>query len=74
MGVKASCPITCLNVMYKLMTAIVTEVLYHQAIEADTIPEQQRALIRGKRDCLDALHIDQKITMEAKQQPFSRLG
>ena len=46
--------ITCLNVMYKLLTAIITEVLYKLALQAGVIPHEQRALVRGKGGCTDA--------------------
>jgi len=39
--------------MYKLLTAIITEVLYQHAIEIEAIPQEQWALLRGKRGCLD---------------------
>ena len=50
-------PTTCLNVMYKLLTAIVTEMLYNHAIAIGAIPQEQQALIRKKRGCTDALLI-----------------
>ena len=61
-------PITCLNVMYKLFTAIVTEILYEHATEVGAIPQEQRALARGKRGCLDALHIDGMAARIAKRE------
>ena len=42
-------PITCLNVMNKLMTAIVADVLYHKETAVGAIPTEQRALIKGIR-------------------------
>ena len=44
--------------MYKFLTAIVTELLYGHAVEVRAIPQEQRALVRGNRKCLDALQID----------------
>jgi len=41
-------PITCLNVMYKLFTAIVREILFEHATEVGAIPQEQRALVKGK--------------------------
>jgi len=58
-------PITCLNVMYKLLTASMTEILYKHAKEVGAIPYEQRALVRKKRGCLDALHIDAMIAQKS---------
>jgi len=54
--------------MYKLLTAIVTEMLYNHAIAIGAIPQEQQALIRKKRGCTDALLIDGMITQLAKKQ------
>ena len=60
--------ITCLNVMYKLLTAIITKILYNHAMAIGAIPQEQWALIRKKRGCTDALLIDSMITQLAKDQ------
>ena len=58
-------PITCLNTAYKLLTAVMTEVLYHHSIDWGYLPPEQRAIRRGRRGCLDALIIDSMVTREA---------
>ena len=58
-------PITCLNTAYKLITAVMTEVLYHHSIDWGYLPPEQRAIRRGQRGCLDALMIDSMVTREA---------
>ena len=58
-------PITCLNTAYKLLTAVMTEVLYKHSVECELIPQEQRAVHRGRRGCLDALVIDSMVAQEA---------
>ena len=58
-------PITCLNTAYKLMTAVMTEVLYEHVSTYSDLPMEQRAIRRGHRGCLDALMIDSMIAKEA---------
>ena len=58
-------PITCLNTAYKLLTAVMTEVLYKHPTEWGYLPPEQRAIRRGRRGCLDALMIDSMMTREA---------
>ena len=58
--------ITCSNTMFKLMMAIVSNVLYYHAMEVRAIPAEQRALVKEKRGSIDALHLDNKIASDAK--------
>ena len=44
------------------MTAILTEHIERRKL----LPEEQKALRKGRRGCLDALIIDQAIATEAK--------
>jgi hypothetical protein len=48
-------PITCLNTMYKLLTGMLTEVLYEHVMTQGLLPDEQKALRKGRRGCLDAL-------------------
>lgn len=50
------------------MKAIMTEILYEHVIKNEALPHEQRALVRGKRGCLDALHIDKMMCSEVKEQ------
>ena len=58
-------PTTCLNTAYKLLTAVMTEVLYDHAMAHSYLPPEQRAIRRGHRGCLDALMVDSMVTREA---------
>ena len=59
-------PITCLNTSYKLLTGTVTAILYEHVEKRGLLPEEQKALRKGRRGCLDALIIDQAIAAEAR--------
>ena len=59
-------PITCLNTLYKLLTAVLTEVLLAHVNAAGVLPRYQRALLRGHRGCQDALLVDQMVTEDAR--------
>ena len=58
-------PITCLNTEYKLLTAVMTEVLYDHAIAYSLLPTEQQAIHRGHHGCLHALMIDSMVAKEA---------
>ena len=57
-------PIICLNTGYKLLTAVMTEVLYDHAIMHLYLLLEQRAICRGHRGCLDALMVDSMVAKE----------
>jgi hypothetical protein len=59
-------PITCLNTTYKLLTGLLTEMLAAHVWATDVLPEEQKAMRKGKRGCLDAIVIDEAIAAEAK--------
>ena len=59
-------PITCLNTAYKLLTAVMTEVLYEHVMTYSDLPPEQRAIRRGHRGCLDALMVDSMVAKEVK--------
>ena len=58
-------PITCLNTVYKLLTAVITNLLQAHVKEYAIILAEQRALQKGRRGCLDALMSDSMVTQEA---------
>ena len=58
-------PITCLNTAYKLLTAVMTEVLHDHVMAHAYLPLEQRAIRRGHRGCLDALMVDYMVAREA---------
>ena len=57
-------PITCLNTEYKLLTAVMMEVLYEHATAYSYLPSEQRAIRRGQHGCLNALMIDSMVAKE----------
>ena len=59
-------PITCLNTSYKLLTTTLAEVLMAHVTAKNLLPEEQKALRRGRRGCLDALTVDAAIAREAQ--------
>ena len=60
-------PITCLNTLYKLMTATMAGIILEYATKCEALPKQ-KALCKGTRGCLDDLIIDQAVTDEAKKR------
>ena len=61
-------PITCLNTTYKLLTGAASRVLMHHADRFQLLPEEQKALRKGRRGCLDALAIDLAVSKEKKDK------
>jgi len=59
-------PITCLNTSYKLLTAVLMEVLYEHAVLHSILPEEQYTVRRRHKGCLDALLKDSMVAREAK--------
>lgn len=59
-------PITCLNTMYKLLTTVLAEMLLDHVTRKGILPEEQKAMRRGRRGCLDALVIDGAVSREAQ--------
>ena len=60
-------PITCLNTLYKLVTGVA---LMPHAIECEILPEEQKALRKG-RGCLEELMIDALVATEARREKRS---
>jgi len=59
-------PITCLNTQYKILTAVLSEVLLQHVTNNRILPMQQRALLRAHRGCQDALLIDRMVVEDAQ--------
>ena len=49
-------PITCLNVLYKALTGALNVLLGHHVDQAGLIPNEKKALKKGRRGCLDAMY------------------
>lgn len=58
-------PINCLNTGYKLLTAVMMKVLYEYVMCYLYLPQEQRAIRRGKRGCVNALMINSMVAKEA---------
>ena len=54
--------ITCLPIMWKLLTGIVAEEMYNFPEEKDILPEEQKGCRKGTRGTNDLLYIDKMIT------------
>ncbi len=59
-------PITCLNTGYKLLTGALAAMLMKFVNDIEMLPEEQRAMRKGVRGCLDALAVDEAVAWEAK--------
>ena len=59
-------PITCLNCSYKLFTGVLTAILMAHVTNKNVLPEEQKALRKGRRGCLDAVAVDGMIVEETK--------
>ena len=61
-------PITCLSVIWKLLTGILTEEVYSFMEEQKMLTEEQKGCKRGSRGTNDLLYIDKKVLKELKQR------
>ena len=61
-------PITCLPVMWKLLTGIISEMLYNYLEETNTIPHQLKGCRRKCRGTKDQLLIDKMVMMSSKRR------
>ena len=61
-------PITCLSIMWKLLTGIISERLYNHLEESDTIPHRQKGCRRKCRGTKDQLLIDKMVMMNSKRR------
>ena len=61
-------PITCLPIMWKLLTGIISERLYNYLEETNTIPHQQKGCRRKCRGTKDQLLIDKMVMMNNKRR------
>ena len=61
-------PITCLPIMWKLLTGIISERLFNYLEETNTIPHQQKGCKRKCRPTKDQLLIDKIVMMNSKRR------
>ena len=61
-------PITCLPIMWKILTAQIKEEIYYSVDCRGLFPEEQKGCRKGTRGADDLLYIDQHILKEAKNK------
>ena len=59
-------PITCLPMMWKILTTQIREEIYNSLISRRLFPEKQKGCRKGSRGIGDLLYIDQHILNESK--------
>lgn len=61
-------PITCLSVIYKLLTGTIANKIYKHLSKQNSIPKEQRGCIKGSLGCKEALLLNKKILEDAKRK------
>ena len=61
-------PITCLSLMWKLLTGILADEMYNYLEEKDLLPDEQKGCRRGGRGTKDQLLIDKMIVKNCKRR------
>ena len=61
-------PITCLPVMWKLLTGIISEELYTYLEETNTLPKEQKGCRRKSRGTKDHLLVDKMVMRNCKRR------
>ena len=59
-------PITCLRMMWKILTAQIREEIYYSLTSHGLFPDEQRGCCKGSRSTAELLYIDQHILDESK--------
>ena len=60
-------PITCLPLMWKLLTGIFADKVYDHLLNNDVLPDEQKGCRRGSRGTKDQLLIDKAVLQEVKR-------
>ena len=58
-------PITCLPMMWKILTAQIKEEIYYSVTSRGLYPDEQKGYCKGTRDTAELLYIDQHILNES---------
>ena len=61
-------PITCLPVMWKLLTGIISDKLYEFLDTENVLPDEQKGCRRSSQGTNDQLYIDKMVLREAKSR------
>ena len=59
-------PITCLRMMWKILTAQIREEIYYSLTSHGLFPDEQKGCCKGSRGTVELLYIDQLILNENK--------
>ena len=59
-------PIACLNTQYKFVTAVLADSLAAHVEANGLLPQEQRALRKGARGCVDCLAVDKMVITDAR--------
>ena len=59
-------PITCLPMMWKILTVQIGEIIYYSLTSRRLFPEEQKGFHKGSRGTTELLNIDQHILNESK--------
>ena len=61
-------PITCLPLMWKLLTGVIAEEMYNYLEREKILPEEQKGCKRGSRGTKDQLLIDKTVLKDCKKR------
>ena len=61
-------PITCLPLMWKLMTGVISEKMYNYLESESLLPEEQKGCRRKSRETKDQLLIDKIVLKDCKRR------
>ena len=64
-------PITCLPLMWKILTGVIAEKVYKSLEEREILPEERKCCRKGSRSTNDLLYIDKQILREVKTKTKS---
>ena len=67
-------PITCLPLMWKLLTGVIAEEMYNYLEREKILPKEQKGCKRGSRGTKDQLLIDKTVLEDCKKRHLSIYG
>ena len=61
-------PITCLPLMWKLLTGVIADQIYAHLDQEKLLPEEQKGYRKGSRGANDLLYIDRAVIKEVNSR------
>ena len=61
-------PITCLPIIWKILTGVIADQIYAHSGQAKLLPEEQKGSRKGSRGTNDLLYIDGAVIKEVKSR------